>query len=122
MKTLFMKLALLLLLPASMLIPVEARAAEVWSGCMTITGVSDYIAYDGQVFVYFATPLPGVAQVGAGYAWVTGQNGVTSDNISGFLATALAAKLSNTPVMVFYDNTTGYLIIMSVGGYAGQCN
>lgn len=120
MKRLLTTMGLLGLL-AALGIPAKAGAAQVWSGCMTITSVSNYIAYDGNVFVYFSTSLPGVAPAGAGYAFVTGQNGVTSANINSFLATATAAMLSNTSVMVFYDNTTGDLIIMSVGGYAGQC-
>ncbi len=121
MKRLLMSMRLLVVCGALVAIPVKARAALVWSGCMTITGVSDYTAYSGEVFVYFSASLPGVAPAGAGYPFVIGQNGVTAANINSFLAAATAALLSNTSVMVFYDNTTGYLIIMSLGGYAGQC-
>jgi hypothetical protein len=120
MKKLLMTMVLGLL--GTLIIPGKASAAVVWSGCMTITGVSNYIGYSGQVFVYFSADLPGVAPAGAGYPFVIGQNGVTSDNINSFLATATAAMLSNTSVMVLFDNATGYLIIISLGGYSGQCN
>jgi hypothetical protein len=120
MKKLFMTIVLGLL--GTLAIPGKAGAAVVWSGCMTVTAVSNYIAYSGQAFIYFSANLPGVAPAGAGYPFVIGQNGVTSDNINSFLATATAAKLSNTSVMVLFDNATGNLIIMSLGGYSGQCN
>jgi hypothetical protein len=120
MKKLLMTMGLLGLLGA-LAIPVKASAAQQWSGCMTITGVSNYIAYSGNVSVYFSANLPGVAPGGAGYSFVSGQNGVTSANIQSFLATAMAAMLSGTQVTVYFDNTTGDLIVMSLGGYTGQC-
>jgi hypothetical protein len=110
---------------ALLLIPVVSNAALVWSGCLTITSVSNELAYDNGVFLAFSGG--GISGCGAGTAggvvFLVGQEGVTSSNINSILATALAAQVSGKGVMILYDNSSGACNsqIISIGGYSSQC-
>ena len=106
------------------LVPMVAQSGD-WSACQTVNGVSNYLAYSNAVIVSLSPGLPGCAPAGIPGAVIfsVNQNGVTSANVSSFLASALTAYTSGHQVMIFYDNSTGTCqgVIVSVGGYAGQC-
>ena len=104
-------------------LPGLALAAE-WSACQTITGVSNYLAHSNDIRIALSPGAAGCANDSAGgVGFRVGQNGVTSDSIKAYLATALAAQLSGKRVMIYYDSSTSacFSSIISVGGFAGQC-
>jgi hypothetical protein len=104
--------------------PIASQAAQQWSSCQTVTGVSNYIAFGSQVIVALSPGLPctvGNGIVGA-TAFTIGTFGVTSNNINTFLASSLSAYATGQKVMVYYDDAACGGLIISNGGFAGQCN
>ena len=54
-----------------------------------------------------------------------GAAGVTSDSYKSLIATVMVAMTMEPPEMVFCDNSnapTCFVQIISIGGYAAQCN
>ena len=111
------------------LAPLVSQADIVWSGCGTITSVTNYLANSNQFVVTCSgcnipTP-PSCSGIGGAPAvyFAIGSDGVTSTNITALLATALSAQASGRQVMIAYDNGTSscYGQVISVGGYSGQC-
>lgn len=103
----------------------SAQSSEQWSSCQTITGVSNYLAYANSVLITLSPGIPGCSPVDVNGAvmFMVGVDGVTSDNISSFLASGFAAYASGHQVMIYYDNTTTSCpgVIVSLGGPSGQC-
>lgn len=105
------------------LLPMVSQATPQWSGCVSVIGVSNYIAANASVVLAVSPGIPSCAANGIPGAiqFANGYNGVSVTNISSFLASGLASQVSGQQVMVYYDssNCTGFVI--SNGGYAGQC-
>jgi hypothetical protein len=99
----------------------SAAYAAAWSACETITGVSNYIAYDNTVQVFMTPTIPGCT-ASTGLNFTVGAGGITSSNINSFLATAMGAQIGGKKVMVYYNSTGCNIEIMAIGGYSGQCN
>ncbi len=121
-----MRLVTRMTMLAILSVPAVSQASLVWSGCLTVTGVSNELAYDNGVFLAFSGG--GISGCGAGtpggVVFLVGQQGVTSSNISSILGMALTAQVSGKGVMILYDNSAGGSCnsqIISLGGYAGQC-
>jgi hypothetical protein len=114
-----------LMIAVCLMAPTLSRATNVWSGCETITGVSNYTAVNDSVILALSPGLSGCSPIGVTGAmgFEAGQNYVTSTTINSFLATALAAFVAGQQVMVYYDNSTSncWGAIISVGGYGGEC-
>lgn len=104
-------------------IPMISQAAMTWSGCVTVTGVSNYIANNNMVILALSPDLPACVPNGISGAtfFVAGTYGVTSSNVSSFLASGLLAYSTGMPVMVYYDTASCAGALVSNGGYAGQC-
>jgi hypothetical protein len=114
-----------LMIVVCLLAPIVSRAANAWSGCETITGVSNYEAINNSVILSLSPGLSGCSPIGVTGAmgFEAGQNYVTATTIDSFLSTSLAAFVAGQQVMVYYDNSTSncWGAIISVGGYGGQC-
>jgi hypothetical protein len=121
----FMRLPGRLAVTIVLLCPFAAQSAQLWSACQTINGVSNYLAYGSSAVVSLSPGISGCSPVGipGAVAFSANQNGVTTDNVSSFLATALAAYSGGHQVMIYYDNSTANCQggIIAVGGFAGQC-
>jgi len=118
-----MRMVKRLMLALSLMVPFASQAAQQWSSCQTVTGVSNYIAFGSQVIVALSPGLPytvGNGVVGA-TAFTIGTFGVTATNINTFLASALSAYATGQKVMVYYDDAACGGMIISNGGFAGQC-
>jgi hypothetical protein len=115
----------LLMIAALLFVSTLGHTTELWTGCETITAVSNYLAYNNSVSVVVSPAISGCTAdgIGGSVAFTIGQDNVTSTNADGFLATALAAFASGQQVTIYYDNSTGACngVILSVGGYAAQC-
>ena len=106
-------------------LPLQSYAAQQWSTCQTIVGVSNYMAFNNDnLFILSMSPgvigcafnsFPGAIGI------EVGQFGVTSSNINSFLANSLTAYATGHQVMVYYDTTSCFGIIIANGGYEGQC-
>jgi hypothetical protein len=112
-----------LMLALSLMVPFASQAAQQWSSCQTVTGVSNYIAFGSQVILALSPGLPctvGVGVVG-GVAFTIGTFNVTANNINTFLASGLSAYATGQKVMVYYDDAACGGLIISNGGISGQC-
>ena len=114
-----------LMIAVCLLASTASHAANAWSGCQTIVGVSNYIAYSNQLVLALSPGISGCSGAGVtgGVGFIIGTDGVTSTNIDGLLASGLSAFLTGTQVMILYDNSVTSCAgeIISVGGYSGQC-
>jgi len=120
-----MRLVSPVMLAISLLVPFASQGAQQWSGCQTITGVSNYMAYNNDNLIILALS-PGLPDcnyngVPGAVGFTVGQLGVTASNINTFLASSLTAYSTGRPVMIFYDNVSCFGSVISNGGYAGQC-
>lgn len=92
-----------------LLMPAMAQATMVWSGCQTITAVSEEPA-DPQGASILLDMSPGIsgcfAQGVAGAINFTAAQGIASADLNGLLATSLSAFTVGKRVMVYYDNST----------------
>jgi hypothetical protein len=110
------------LLLAMLMVTQSTYAAVAWSSCQTITGVSDYRAYDGAVYFPISPGIPGCTNGGLQRVRMTnGLLGVTGDTLKGGLAIGLIAFTTKVPVQFAYDNITCDVQIVAIGGYAGTC-
>src|SRR5258708_22351699 len=122
-----MRLLTRMMIAVCMMAPTVSQAALVWSGCETITAVSNYLAYSNAAYLALSPAISGctgnTGGNGSAVALAVGQEGVTSTNIDSFLAVALTAYSSAHKVKVYYDNATNqcYAQIVAVGGYYGEC-
>ena len=120
-----MRLVTRMMTVATLLAPIVAQSAQQWSACQTINGVSNYLAYSNAVIVSLSPGISGCspASIPGAVMFEANVGGVTTDNINSFLASSLAAYSSGHQVMIFYDNSNNNCqgLIISVGGYAGQC-
>lgn len=124
-----MKLTKLATLLLAFSIPTVSFGAVQWSGCQTVTGVTNYLGYNTtnpSISVALSPGIPGCtndAPGGVAFALQQLTPGATIDALKTFLAQLLAAQTSGTRVMVLYDPAiTGCPAqIVSVGGYSGQC-
>jgi hypothetical protein len=114
-----------LMLTLSFMVPFASQAAQQWSGCQTIVGVSNYMAYnnDNLIILVLSPGLPDCNYNGVTGAigFSAGSFGVTTTNISTFLAGFFTAYSTGRQVMIYYDTATCFGIIVSNGGYEGQC-
>jgi hypothetical protein len=112
-----------LVIAFGLMLPFATQAAQQWSSCQTVTGVSNYIAFGNQVIVAFSPGLPCTVPVGVpgGVSFVIGTYGITASNINTFLASALSAYATGQRVMVYYDDAACGGLIISNGGITGQC-
>jgi hypothetical protein len=116
-----------MIIAALHLMPLVSQAMT-WSGCQTVTAVSDYLAFSNVVYVSI---LPGISgclgnagtHAASAVGFAVGQENVTVTNIASFLATNLTAMSIGRQVTVYYDETTApqcYAQIMAMGGWYGQ--
>jgi hypothetical protein len=112
-----------MMLALSLLAPFESQATQQWSSCQTVTGVSNYVAFGNQVIVALSPGLPCTVPVGVpgGVSFIIGTYGITANNISTFLASALSAYATGQRVTVYYDDAACGGLIISNGGITGQC-
>jgi predicted metal-dependent phosphotriesterase family hydrolase len=113
----------MMIIAAGLTACLNAQAAQSWSACQTIVAVTDYQAYNNTMVLALS---PGISGCGAGAGsiqFIVGTDGVTAANFNGFLASSLSAYTIGAQVMIFYDtsvtNCAG--VIISIGGYSGQC-
>lgn len=110
----------------------NASAAEGWSDCQTITGVTDYRGLTNSVII---TTYPGVKDINGilcsamgsktGSVRVAiGRLGQTADTAKGALTLATTAYVTGKKMVFQYDNATSScdVKIVSIGGYGAQCN
>ena len=109
-------------------VPTVSFGAGQWSGCQTVTGVTNYLAYNTanpSISVALSPGLPGCvsdAPGGTSFALQQLPSGATVDTLKSLLGMLLAAQSSGTRVMIFYDPANSCAAsIVSVGGYSGQC-
>ncbi|WP_129779895.1 hypothetical protein [Peristeroidobacter soli] len=109
-------------------VPSLSFGAGQWSGCQTVTGVTNYLGFNTtnpSISVALSPGIPGCvsdAPGGVSFALQQLAPGSTVDALKTFLAQLLTAQASGTRVMVFYDPATSCSAqIVSVGGYSGQC-
>jgi hypothetical protein len=104
---------------------ISARATQAWSGYVTIVEVSNYLAYNNTINLAVSPGISGcnVNGIVGSVTFAVGQEGVTTSNISSFLASALAGLTAGRQVTIFYDNATSscYGVVVANGGYSGQC-
>jgi hypothetical protein len=114
-----------MMVAASLFASALAQSAEQWSSCQTIIGVSNYLAYANSVLLTLSPGISGCnpADVSGAVMFSVGVDGVTSDNISSFLASGYAAYMSGHQVAIYYDNSSATCagVIISLGGPSGQC-
>jgi hypothetical protein len=114
-----------MMVAASLSAPALAQSAEQWSSCQTIIGVSNYLAYANSVLLTLSPGISGCnpVDVPGAVMFSVGVDGVTSDNISSFLASGYAAYVSGHQVAIYYDNSSATCagVIISLGGASGQC-
>jgi hypothetical protein len=113
-----------LMITISLLAPVISQATVVWSGCQTITAVSNYLANDNGFYLALSPGISGCSAITTGgVGFVESYDGVTSTNINALLATALTAYSAGQQVMIAYDNgtTTCNSQVIAIGGYSAQC-
>jgi hypothetical protein len=116
-----------LMIVVCVITPIAGQTTEnpVWSACVTITAVSNYVAYNNSINLALNPAINGCDGNGitGAVSIVVGQDGVTSSNVTAYLASSLAAQMTGQQVMILYDNSTNncYGIIVANGGYSGQC-
>jgi hypothetical protein len=80
-----MRLSLRIMLGTSLMMSFASQAAQQWSSCQTITGVSNYMAYnnDNLLILALSPGLPDCNYNGipGAVGIIVGQFGVTSTNI-----------------------------------------
>jgi hypothetical protein len=113
------------MLAVSLMGPFASQATEQWSNCVTLAGVSNYMALNNDNLLIIATS-PAISGcnyngIAGAVAIIVGQLGVTSSNINTFLASALTAYSSGHQAQIYYDTTTCYANIISNGGFQGNC-
>lgn len=119
------KITLSLILVSIMSYSNFSEAAWTWSGCLTVTGVGNFIAY-GQFMTIAATPAVVGCKItgkdGTFGAFIN-RNNVTETTANMFIAQATAALLKGKKIQIYYENSTSNcdIQIVSVGGYSGEC-
>jgi hypothetical protein len=104
-------------------VPALSQATNNWSSCQTVAAIDNELADDTGLVVYLT---PGISGCGtspySNVLFVEGQQGVSSSNISAYLAVLLAAQISGQQVSIYYTSTC-YGIELSIGGNAtaGYC-
>jgi hypothetical protein len=110
-----------------LLAPIASQAALQWSGCLTITGFTNALAYNNSFTPQFSGPVFSGCTQGSGVSAVNfqlNQAGVTDANFSSIIATILTAYSAGHQVMVYYDNSASpncYGQIVAINGYGMQC-
>jgi hypothetical protein len=93
------------MLAMSLLVPIASQAAQQWSSCQTIVGVSNYMAYnnDNLIILGLSPRLPDCSYNGmpGAVGIIVGQFGVTAANISICLAGSLTAYGTGRQVMIY---------------------
>jgi len=124
-----LRLAMRMIVALAFAAPILGEAQTLtWSGCQTITGVSNYIPYNGAFYISLSPGISGcTANTGnstSAVGFIPGQLGVTSSNINSLLATGLTALSLGAKVMVYYDSSSVPQCnsqILAIHGYADQC-
>jgi hypothetical protein len=97
-----------------------------WSSCQTITSVSDYTAYSNSFYLNLSPGIPGCsADTAGGALYRIGMANVTADSYKSLVASTMVAFITSRQVMIYYDSSQPpacFASIVSLGGYANQCN
>lgn len=113
------------LLCIALLVPLSSWAAT-WSSCQTITSVTDYTAYSSSFYLNLSPGISGCsADTNGGVIYRIGMAGVTADSYKSLVASSMIAFLTGKQVMLYYDSSQApacFASIVSLGGYANQCN
>lgn len=105
-------------------LPSLGVTAEQWSGCHTVTAITNYTAHSNTIAAVLSPGIPGCLSDAPGVAYFqVGQMGVTADSLKSLLASLMSAQMSGVRVMIYYNDATASCLssIVSVGGYSGQC-
>ncbi len=120
-----MHLSRKMIIAAGLTASLNAQAAQSWSACQTITAVTDYQAYNNTMILALSPGISGCgpSSIPGSIQFIVGTDGVTAANFNGILASSLSAYAIGAQVMIYYDtsvtNCAG--VIISLGGYSGQC-
>lgn len=113
------------LLIAGVIAPMTSWAST-WSSCQTITSLTDYTAYNSSFYLNLSPGIAGCsADTSGGALYRVGIAGVTADSYKSLVASTMAAFLTGRQVMLYYDSSQPpacFVSIVSLGGYANQCN
>jgi len=124
-----MNLTKLVTIMCALSIPAVTFGASQWSGCQTVTGVTNYIGHNPTNPSFSVALSPGIpgcvndAPGGVSFRLASLGAGATLDVLKSLLASITAAQLSGTQVMILFDPASSGCgaSIVSVGGYSGQC-
>ena len=102
------------------------QAAWQWTTCQNVIGISDYRAHDSTIMVTLPLELSGCPSNATGTSYIRfkdGTAGITNDIQKSVIAIGSSAHVSGNKVMIYYEDTGGWCNgrIISLGGYAGQC-
>jgi hypothetical protein len=118
----FMKL----MIATAVMTSMTAQAANVESGCLTVTGVVNS-EFGNAVIVALSPAIPGCtpnSTPGVEFAVSSTQlTAITVANLNSILASGLAALVGGRQVQVLYDDSTSncFGLYIANGGFAGQC-
>jgi hypothetical protein len=103
-----------------------ASWAVTWSSCQTITSVTDYTAYSNSFYLNLSPGIAGcIADTNGGVLYRIGVAGVTADSYKSLVASTMTAFIIGKQVMIYYDASQPpacFASIISIGGYANECN
>ena len=109
----------------ALLIPAVSWGAN-WSSCQTITSVTDYTAYSSSFYLNLSPGISGcVADTTGAVLYRIGMAGVTADSYKSLVASTMLAFVTGKQVMIYFDTSQPpacFASIISLGGYANQCN
>lgn len=105
---------------------MDCGAAQQWTGCETVTGISNY-PDSGALIVKLSPAVSGCSSsvngVAGAITFQIGQNGIASaDDLRSVMASLLTAYTSGRQVMIYYSTATGCPgELIANSGYDGQC-
>jgi basic membrane lipoprotein Med (substrate-binding protein (PBP1-ABC) superfamily) len=114
-----------MIMVAGLTASLNVQAAQFWSACQTIVGITNDQAYNNTLVLALSPGISGCgsSSIPGSMQFVIGTDGVTAANFNGVLASTLSAYATGAQVMIYYDtsvtNCAG--VILSIGGYSGQC-
>ena len=114
-----------ILLAGPLLAPMVGWAGT-WSSCQTITSFTDYTSYSNSIYLNLSPGMSGCAtDTNGGVIMRINTAGVTADQYKNLYATIMLSYSLGKQVMVYADTSATpacFISIVSIGGYANQCN
>ena len=103
----------------------RSAGVKQMSGCLSVSGVTDYRAHDGGVYLSIAPAIAGCNYGGIDRVRVMpGANGATAELAQGALAIGMTAMTTGKRIQIFFDDAAVEcnVAVVSLGGHSGQCN